>query len=327
MPLKTLFVPGPYDALATHLKGALGPDVELASLDYWTPSDNASQLADRSGALVLGPGAEAALELATEHGDIRLVQFTGCRQQSELVAGLQARGVIVANAGPALAPFVADHTLSLIRAALALADGPGRQPETLVAGIVGLGNAGIEVARRLRDAGFAIVYHDVRTAAQGYANEVGARRQSLDRLLLDSDIVTLHVSDTPHTPGLIGNRELRLMKPGAVLVNTSRPEAIDEESVASALDSGKLGSVALGVMGARADGRPGPLLEHDRTIVDTEEATSIEAALKSIAALVAENLRRFEVGDTLKGLMDPVGFPGVGDPAFWSSRLAPRRPA
>ena len=327
MTLKTLFVPGPYDALASHLTTALGPDGNMASLDYWPPSDNASQLANRSEALVLGPGAEAAFELASEDGDVRLVQFTGCRQSSETVEALRASGMIVANAGPALAPFVAEHTLSLIRAALALAGRSEHQVGDLVVGIVGLGNVGIEVARRLREEGSTIVYHDVRTVAQGYADEVGARRQSLDRLLVDSDVVTLHISDTPHTPELIGDRELRLMKPGAVLVNTSRSEAIDEEAVASALDSGKLGSVALGVVRINPDGRPGPLLDHDRVVVETEDATELDAALKAVAALVADNLRRIEAGETPRGLMDPAGFPAVGDPAFWSSRLTPRRPA
>ena len=327
MTLKTLFVPGPYDALAAHLKRALGPDAELASLDYWTPSDNASQQADRAEVLVLGPGAEAAFELAIGHGNIRLVQFTGCRLSSVTVDALRADGLIVANAGPMLAPFVADHTLTLIRSALALSGRPDRQLGELVVGVVGLGNVGIEVARRLREAGSSIVYHDVRTVAQGYADEVGARRQSLDRLLIDSDIVTLHVSDTPHAIDLIGERELKLMKPGAVLINTSRPEAVNEEAVASALDSGKVGSVGLGVIRTNHDGRPGPLLHHDRVIVETDEATGLDAALKSVASLVADNLKRLDAGETLRGLVDPVGFPDVGDPAFWSSRLSPGRRA
>ena len=98
MTLKTLFIPGPYDNLALPLKGALGPNADLSALDYWTPSDNASQLADRSEALVLGPGAEAASELASQDGDIRFVQFTGCRQSSLAASALQESGLTVASA-------------------------------------------------------------------------------------------------------------------------------------------------------------------------------------------------------------------------------------
>jgi phosphoglycerate dehydrogenase-like enzyme len=324
--LKTLFIPGPYDNLALPLKGALGPNADLSSLDYWTPSDNASQLAGRSEALVLGPGAEAASELASEDGDIRFVQFTGCRQSSLAANALQESGLTVANAAPALAPFVAEHTISLIRAALSLAGQKDRPTNELVIGIVGLGNVGIEVARHYAEAGASIVYHDVRTVVQGYASEVGARRHSLDRMLLNADVVSVHVSDTPHTPGVIRDRELKLMKPGAVLVNTSLSEALDEADVATALASGKLGAVALGVMETYPDSQPGPLSGQDKLITELADATDREVVLKAVAALVADNLKRVEAGEPPRGLIDPFGFPAVGDPAFWTSRLAPRQP-
>jgi D-3-phosphoglycerate dehydrogenase len=324
--LKTLFVPGPYDNLALPLKGALGPNANLSSLDYGTLSDDTSQLAARSEALVLGPGAEAACELASEDGEIQFVQFTGCRQSSLAVNALQANGLTVANAAPVIAPFVAEHTVSLIHAALALAGQRARPISELVIGIVGLGNVGIEVARHFAEVGASIVYHDIRTVVQGYATEVGARRHSLDRMLLNADVVSVHVSDTPHTPGVISDRELKLMKSGAVLVNTSLPEALDESDVAQALASGKLGAVALEVMETYPDSQPGPLSGQDKVITELSDATDREVVLKAVAALVAHNLKRVEAGDPPRGLIDPVGFPGVGDPSFWSSRLAPRQP-
>ncbi len=326
MNLKTLFVPGPYDNLALPLKGALGPNANLSSLDYGTLSDDTSQLAARSEALVLGPGAEAACELASEDGEIQFVQFTGCRQSSLAVNALQANGLTVANAAPVIAPFVAEHTVSLIHAALALAGQRARPISELVIGIVGLGNVGIEVARHFAEVGASIVYHDIRTVVQGYATEVGARRHSLDRMLLNADVVSVHVSDTPHTPGVISDRELKLMKSGAVLVNTSLPEALDESDVAQALASGKLGAVALEVMETYPDSQPGPLSGQDKVITELSDATDREVVLEAVAALVADNLKRVEAGDPPRGLIDPVGFPGVGDPSFWSSRLAPRQP-
>lgn len=327
MTLKTLFVPGPDDVLGPRLRGALGPNADLTMLDSWSPSDNVSELADRSEALVLGPGAEPAWELGAGDGDIRFVQFTGCRQSSLTVNELQADELIVANAGPAIAPFVTEQTMSLIQAALGLASPNHWALGKLTVGVVGLGNVGIEVARLLRNEGASIVYHDVRAAAQGYVNGVGIRRHSLDRLLLNSDVVTLHVGDTPHTGRMIGARELKLMKPGAVLINTSLSEAVGEEALLSSLATGKLGAVGLGVMETSPEGKHGPLSNHPRVIAKLEDATDREFVLKAVADLVADNLKRVESGNTPIGLMDPVGFPGAGDPAFWSSRLAPRRPA
>ena len=116
------------------------------------------------------------------------------------------------------------------------------------------------------------------------------------------------------------------MKPGAVLVNTSLPEALDESDVAHALASGKLGAVALGVMETHSDSHPGPLSGQDKMITELTDATERKVVLKAVAALVADNLKRVEAGDPPRGLIDPVGFPGAGDPSFWSSRLAPRQP-
>jgi phosphoglycerate dehydrogenase-like enzyme len=321
--LKTLVIPGDDDRFVTCLKSALESVGNESSIEISLPSDNVVEDANGFEALVLGPGAESACDLAAGDSGIRFVQFTGCRQSSLAAGALLSTGITVANAGPALAPFVADHTTSLIHQAMVLAEQPSNELSELTVGIVGLGNVGIEVARRLREAGASIIYHDVRTATQGYANEVGARRHSLDRLLLNSDVVTLHVSDTPHTIDMIGERELKLMKPGAVLINTSLSEALINDDVLSALESGKLGAAAFGVRGVNA----GPLFDHKRVFPGIKDASETEAALTAIAEQVVYNLAGVESGEAPMGLMDPVGFPDLGDPAFWSSRLAPRRPA
>jgi phosphoglycerate dehydrogenase-like enzyme len=322
--LKTLVIPGDDDRFSLCLKRVLESAGSASSVEFAMSSGNvAEDMAGGFEALVLGPGAESACDMAAGDNDIRFVQFTGCRQSSLAAATLLSTGLAVANTGPALAPFVADHTMSLLHQAMVIAKQPSNELSVLTVGIVGLGNVGIEVARRLREAGASIIYHDVRTAAQGYANEVGARRHSFDRLLLNSDVVTLHVSDTPHTIGLIGERELKLMKSGAVLVNTSLAEVLDEDVVLSALESGTLGAAAFGVRGVN----PGPLFGHERAITDIKDASESDAALEAVAAQVIGNLARVESGEVPSGLMDPVGLPAVGDPAFWTSRLAPRRPA
>ncbi len=306
------------------LTNSLVPRADLSSLDGRPLSDAESQLTSGSEILVLGPGAEAASALADPQNGIRFVQFTGCQQSSDLVASLHANDVTVANAGPAIAPFVAEQTMELIASALDLAGNSSRMSD-LTVGIVGLGDVGIEVARRVHATGARIVYHDIRTVQQGFAAEVGARRQTLDRVLLDSDIVTIHVSDTPQTAGLLGEREFKLLKPGAVLVNTSLASAVDEDALAAALKSGKLSAAALGVIETLPDGNANPLLDHPSVITRLQMATEIDAALDEIAALVADNVRRVEEGGSPIGLIEAIGFPGVGDPAFWSSHLAPRQ--
>src|SRR4029079_8656568 len=107
-------------------------------------------------------------------------------------------------------------------------------------GIVGYGAIGRLVARRL--AGF-----DVRLLVNDVVPVDGAEQVDLDTLLTRSDVVTLHVPLTPGTQGLIGERELALLGPDGVLVNTSRGGVVDEAALARALASGGLRAAAIDV--------------------------------------------------------------------------------
>ena len=111
-------------------------------------------------------------------------------------------------------------------------------------GLVGLGRVGSHVARRL-------VNWDVRLLAadpyvpQLVAQDLGATLVDLPTLLTESDVVSLHASLTDETRGLIGEKELRQMKPSALLINTARGEMMDEEAVARALDEGWIAGAAV----------------------------------------------------------------------------------
>ena len=322
--LKTLYVPGPDDRLFLRIADAIGPDSDLSSTNDRTSSDDVMKKAAVSEVLVLGPGAESASLLSCGERHIKFVQFTSCHQSPEITASLQADGKLVVNAAPTIAPFVAEQTMELIGEAIKLSGGKASLNNRVI-GVIGLGNVGIEVARRVQRAGGRIVYHDIRTVQQGFAAQVGARRQSLDRLLLDSDIVTIHVSDTPHTPALIGEREFKLIKRGSILVNNSMANAIDETAMVRALESGKLSAAGLGVVQTLPDSRQNPLLNNPMVITELQKATEKDATSDAIAALVANNIKRFKDGSTPTGLIEIIEFPNVGDPAFWSSHLAPRQ--
>lgn len=105
--------------------------------------------------------------------------------------------------------------------------GFGLEGKTL--GIIGLGNIGKNVARKAEAFGMNIIYYNHHTEVPGY------RRVELDTLLRESDFVTLHTPLTPATRHLIGQRELSLMKPTAILVNTARGAIVDEQALAEVL--------------------------------------------------------------------------------------------
>ena len=158
------------------------------------------------------------------------------------------RGVVVTNTPDVLSDATADFTFALLLAAcrrLTEADRlarsgtwPGWSPTELCGvrvtgatlGIVGLGRIGQAVARRARGFGMRVVYAQRRRAAVEIERELSAEHRSLEALLAESDVVSLHCPLTPETHHLLDERRLAAMKPGAVLVNTARGGCVDAPS-------------------------------------------------------------------------------------------------
>lgn len=117
----------------------------------------------------------------------------------------------------------------------------GASLENKTLGIVGMGNIGKNVARKAEAFGMRVIYYNRRTEVSGY------RRVPLDTLLQEADFVSLHTPLTTETRHLIGARELSLMKPTAMLINTARGAVIDETTLADALRQKRIAGAALDV--------------------------------------------------------------------------------
>ncbi len=115
-----------------------------------------------------------------------------------------------------------------------------------VAGILGLGRIGMLVAQRLSAFGMRLVAYDpyVPTAR---AAQFGVRMLSLDELLAEADFITVHLPRNAETIGLIGDRELHLVKPGVRIVNAARGGIVDEDALASALKEGRVAGAGIDV--------------------------------------------------------------------------------
>ena len=124
-------------------------------------------------------------------------------------------------------------------------------------GIVGLGRIGRAVARRCRAYEMRVLAHDV-VPDPAYAQSHGIELTSLERLLAESDFVTLHAPHLPETDGLINAARLRLMKPTAYLINTARGGLVDEAALYEALAARRIAGAGLDVFRRRAAGRLAP---------------------------------------------------------------------
>jgi glyoxylate reductase len=122
----------------------------------------------------------------------------------------------------------------------------GRDLYGATLGIVGAGRIGQATARRAKGFGMEILYYN-RSRREEFEAECGARQTDLSTLLAASDFVSVHLPLTPDTCGLLEARQLELMKPTAVLVNTARGPVVDEACLAEMLGSGRLAAAGLDV--------------------------------------------------------------------------------
>ena len=150
-------------------------------------------------------------------------------------------------------------------------------------GVVGFGRIGQAVARRAAGFGMQVLHHTRRdTGMAGW-------RGDLDRLLAESDIVTLHVPLTDETRHLIDARRLALMQRDAVLVNTSRGPVVDEEALAIALEEGTIFAAGLDVYEREPEVHP-RLLAAPRTVLLPHIGSATVATRTRMAQVAAENV-------------------------------------
>jgi phosphoglycerate dehydrogenase-like enzyme len=132
--------------------------------------------------------------------------------------------------------------------------------EGLTVGVVGMGTIGRAVAAAFAKQGCRIVHHDAAPVDAAKMGLADARAMALDELLGVSDVVTLHVPLLEATRNLIGDRELGLMQPGAILIQASRGGIVDEAALAARLASGHIGGAAIDVYADEPPKEGNPLL-------------------------------------------------------------------
>lgn len=243
---------------------------------------------------------------------LKFIQKSGSGTDWFDLEALASRGILLAANTGFNAPAVAEHTLLLMllclrhpRAAMARlrrgewSRGPGTPPAIQLhgrtVGIIGLGAIGTAVATAVRGLGAHVVARQRRPGEDAPA-AVGITWAPLDELLGAADVVTLHVPLTAETRGLIGPRELSLMKPGAVLINTSRGPVVDEAALTTALCDGHLRAAGIDVFDDEPTAPDNPLLRLDRVYATPHIAGwTAESNARQIEGTLA-NIERFVSG-------------------------------
>jgi D-3-phosphoglycerate dehydrogenase len=166
-------------------------------------------------------------------------------------------------------------------------------------GLVGFGNIGRKVAQRLRGFDCTVIYCDERRADAATEAALGVTLVPLERLLAESDIVSLHTPFTPQTGKMINAASIARMKDGAVLINTARGELVDEQALYDALVAGKLSGAGLDAFDPEPPAKDNPLLTLDQVIATPHTGGAVFDNVENVARHAIDNILRFLRGEPL----------------------------
>lgn len=215
---------------------------------------------------------------------MKLVQLLSAGYDAVDIEAARRAKVAVANNGGANAISVAEHAMMLMltvarrvvwqHASVAGGRWRGNGPPPVMyeladktLGIVGLGNIGRKVARRAQAFGMRIEYYDIQRLTEDQEDALGVKFRLLRELLRRSDFVSLHVPLNASTKHMIGPAELAVMKPHAILVNTSRGPVIDETALAETLAKGRIFGAGLDVFDEEPPPAGNPLFNLDNVVL------------------------------------------------------------
>ncbi len=270
--------------------------------------------------------------------NLRLIQNSGCVCDRVDVEAATRAGIPVAIAHASTSVSVAEHNVGFMLAlAHRLVDGhrslaraDGAAPEKLppaspdgsyqnwrgfdgvnclqgrTLGIVGLGDIGTELARRVRAFGMRVLYLRRRRLAPGEERRLGVHYAPLDELLRRSDFVTLLVPLSKETEGMIGASELALLKPSAFLLNTGRGKLVDEDALVQALHARAIAGAALDVFREEPLPAGHPLRTLDNVILTPHFAGGSLSTLVDEVVLVFGNVHRALAGKRPRWVVNRV---------------------
>jgi D-lactate dehydrogenase len=291
------------------------PDDELVMFD--DPLDRDELVHEAEGATVLSVFIRTRVdgEVIDSLPGLRMINTRSVGFDHIDVGHAIDKGIEVTHVAEYGPHVVAEHTFCLMLACardLVDADRSAKEDERFdfhpfrgielrdkVLGVLGTGRIGSEVIRIARGFGMNVIAYDM------YPNEALAREhafsyRSLEEVLEDSDIITIHLPLTDDTKGLMGREALKRMRKGSILVNTARGPIVDEEALKDALDSGHLRAAGVDVIADESDPGSSPLIGSDRVIMTPHIGFFTGEAVERMLEHSIDIIRSFRSG-SIKG--------------------------
>jgi D-3-phosphoglycerate dehydrogenase / 2-oxoglutarate reductase len=240
--------------------------------------------------------------------DLRMISILGTGTDNVDLAAANEFGVVVTNTPGASTGSVAELTMALMLATarhIALADRKVREGEWYhthgfelrdkTLGLVGLGAIGQEVARLGAAFGMKVIAWSM-TKDPERAARLGIELVELDALLRQADVVSLHLRASPQTAGIIGERELSLMKSSAVLINTARGVLVDETALAQAVGCGRIAGAGIDVFCREPLDADSSLRESENLVLSPHVGWVTHEASERLTIMPVDNIAAYLTG-------------------------------
>lgn len=307
-----------------------GPGVEQLQEKYLVQTDPAlwkrvSQLQEAiqdADALIVRNQTKVTADLLSQAKTLQVIGRAGAGYDNIDIPAASQAGVVVSYSPEENAVSVAEHVFALLLALARKIPGADRSVKSggwerkkyhgvelmgKTLGILGLGRIGFRVALRAKAFGMGLLAHDAYISPTSlHVTETGTTLVSLDRLLRESDFLTIHLPLNEGTRGLLNLETFRKMKPTAFLINTSRGEVLVEEDLTRALQEGKLAGAALDVREKEPPPVETPLQALDNVIFTPHTAGLTYEAQDKVIGAVVEDVDRVLSG---KPALRFVNFP------------------
>ncbi len=287
----------------------------------WSAEELRRRIADKDGALPTGSDRIDAATLAAAPRLKALCNIAVGYNNIDLAA-CSERGILATNTPGVLDDTTADMTWALLMAAarrvteaerwLRAGNWKGWKNDQFLGvdvhhatlGIIGMGRIGQAIARRAQGFSMRILYHNRRRVLKSVEKALAARYVSMERLLKESDFISLNMPYSPSSHHLIGAKEFALMKSTAVIVNAARGGIIDDAALVTALKERRLAAAGLDVFEGEPRFNPG-FLEVDNAALVPHIGSATRATRTAMAMLASKNLSAVLSGKRPPNLLNP----------------------
>lgn len=290
--------------------------------DLWKKAPPLEEAVQDADGLIVRNQTRVTADLLSRAKVLQIIGRAGAGYDNIDVDAASAAGVVVSYSPEENAVSVAEHVFALLLALARKIPGADRSVKSggwerkkyhgfelmgKTLGILGLGKIGFRVALRAKAFGMRLLAHDAYLSPTSLpVTESGATLVAIDRLLTESDFLTVHLPLTEKTRGFLNARAFKMMKPTAFLINTSRGEILAEEDLIQALKQNQLAGAALDVREKEPPLPESPLQTFDNVILTPHTAGLTYEAQEKVVGAIAEDVDRVLSG---KPALRFVNFP------------------